>query len=227
MSCTEVKSKAYQNRKSPAFHAGQCKGKTKKGKDGTYISKADSRGIFKWVRTTRKQKKNNSNKMPNTYEIHWNGARPYTVEVNDGEMTVFRNRDDGKDQVFTTPFRKLWVPHGGGPKGGIDQHDPRELGNTLLAHIKTNQYIHVGDGILRILIKEPVVGFYSELIANDIPEPYIYTEKSVIIMNDYKVYPKSILLDPTEGIFSPANEGIDTRKVGQGKKLALKRLRSG
>jgi hypothetical protein len=227
MPCKEVKAKAYQTRKSPAFHAGQCKGETKEGKDGTYISKADSRGIFKWMRKTRKQKKNGPDNMSASYDIHWNGARPYTVEINDGLMSVFRNGDEGKKLVFETTFKTLWVPHGGGPKGGFNQHDPRELGNTLLAYIKGNQYIHVGDGILRILIQEPVLGFYSELIANDIPEPYIYTEKSVIIMNDYKVYPKSILLDPTEGIFSPANEGIETRKVGQGKKLGLKRLRSG
>jgi hypothetical protein len=44
MSCKELKTKKYQTRKSPAFSAQACKGQTKKGKDGTYVSKADKRG---------------------------------------------------------------------------------------------------------------------------------------------------------------------------------------
>ena len=65
MVCEEVKDKKYQTRKSPssrrdgvdaqrklsvpAFHAGDCKGIIKKGKDGFYISSPDKRGIYKWV----------------------------------------------------------------------------------------------------------------------------------------------------------------------------------
>jgi hypothetical protein len=33
MGCEEVKSEKYQTRKSPAFHAKDCKDLTKKGKD--------------------------------------------------------------------------------------------------------------------------------------------------------------------------------------------------
>jgi len=228
MLCKEVKAKAYQTRKSPAYHAGQCKGQTKKGKDGTYISKADSRGVFKWVRKTSKQKQQKTNKTPVRYEIHMNGGRPFIVEVADGHMTVFLTQDvDGQlmsaKQVFSTPFKQLWVPTGAGPEHA--EGDPREVGNTLLAYIKDNQYIHVGDGILRILIKEPVRGYYSELINNDVPEPYIYTDENVYIINDLRFYPKTILLDQTKGIFSPANEGLDERKQGQGTKMDFKRIR--
>ena len=51
MSCKEVKNSKYQTRKSPAFHATNCKGLTKKGKNGDYVSKANSRGIYKWIKT--------------------------------------------------------------------------------------------------------------------------------------------------------------------------------
>jgi len=54
MTCTKVNSKKYQTRKSPPYHAGDCKGSIKKGKDGTYISKADVRGVYKWVKVTVK-----------------------------------------------------------------------------------------------------------------------------------------------------------------------------
>jgi len=170
------------------------------------------------LRTTRKLKKKSSNNM--TYKIHWNGGTPFEVDVVDNHMTVFRTQDMyaqpmARKKVFDTEFKQLWVPTGAGPE---------QVGNTLLAYIKGNQYIHVGDGVLRLLIKEPVLGYYSELIHNDIPEPYIYTAKSVYILNDFKVYPKSILLDPSKGIFSPANDGLEGRKEGQGKKIALKRL---
>ncbi len=50
MPCTEVKTEKYQTRKSPPFHAKDCKNLTKKGKDGPYRSKADAKGIYKWVK---------------------------------------------------------------------------------------------------------------------------------------------------------------------------------
>jgi len=53
MTCTKVNSKKYQTRKSPPFHAGDCKGSVKKGKDGTYVSKADTQGVYKWVKVTK------------------------------------------------------------------------------------------------------------------------------------------------------------------------------
>ena len=225
MSCKEVKARAYQTRKSPAFHAGQCKGQTKDGKDGAYVSKADSRGVFKWVRKTSKKKKKG---MTTTYKIHWNGGTPFEVDVTGDYMTVYRTQDMYAQPiprmlVFDAKFKKLWVPNGAGPEHK-ESGDPRELGNTLLAHIKGNQYIHVGDGVLRILINEPVLGYYSELIRSDIPEPYIYTAKNVYVINDFFVYPKSILLDPTKGVFSPANEGVEERKQGQGKKMNFRRI---
>jgi hypothetical protein len=71
-SCKEVKSRAYQTRKSPAYHAGDCKGQTKKGKNGIYISAPDKRGVYSWriKRDTRKKNRGSSNMA---YEIHWNG----------------------------------------------------------------------------------------------------------------------------------------------------------
>jgi hypothetical protein len=54
MTCTIVLSKKYQRRPSPPYHAGDCKGTVKKGKDGTYVSKADTRGVYKWVKVTVK-----------------------------------------------------------------------------------------------------------------------------------------------------------------------------
>ena len=177
------------------------------------------------LRKTSKQK--NPNTMATTYKIHWAGGTPFEVDIVDAHMTVYRTQDMNAQpiarmKVFDTAFKQLWVPTGTGPEHSAG--DPRKIGNTLLAYVKSNQYIHVGDGVLRILIKEPVLGYYSELVRNDIPEPYIYTAKKVFIINDFSVYPKSILLDPSRGILSPANEGIEARKQGQGKKMDFRRI---
>ena len=48
--CKEIKTEKYQTRKSPPFHAGYCIGQVKKGKDGHYISKEGSNGVYKWVK---------------------------------------------------------------------------------------------------------------------------------------------------------------------------------
>jgi hypothetical protein len=56
MPCSEIKAAKYQIRKSPPFHAGNCKDLTKKGKDGDYVSKPDAKGIYKWVKKSATRK---------------------------------------------------------------------------------------------------------------------------------------------------------------------------
>ena len=73
MPCEEVKSTKYQTRKSPPFHAGDCKGSTKQGKDGSYVSTPDAKGIYKWTRKSPKGEKR--------YRILHNGNKPFQVTV--------------------------------------------------------------------------------------------------------------------------------------------------
>ena len=56
--CTKLKTKKYRLRGSPPYSARDCPGKTMKGNDGgTYASKADKNGIYKWIKTTAKTAK--------------------------------------------------------------------------------------------------------------------------------------------------------------------------
>jgi hypothetical protein len=49
--CIEQKTKKYRSRGSPPYSAMDCKGSSKKGNDGgTYVSKPDKRGIYRWVK---------------------------------------------------------------------------------------------------------------------------------------------------------------------------------
>ena len=75
MACIEIKTKKYQTRKGPPYHAKDCKGLVKKGNDGKeYISAADKKGIYKWIikgaRVTQKKK------GVKTYKMIDNGGEP-------------------------------------------------------------------------------------------------------------------------------------------------------
>ena len=56
--CIKLKTKKYRLRGSPPYSATDCPGKTMKGNDGgTYASKADKNGVYKWIKTTAKMAK--------------------------------------------------------------------------------------------------------------------------------------------------------------------------
>ena len=56
--CIKLKTKKYRLRGSPPYSATDCPDKTMKGNDGgTYASKADKNGVYKWIKTTAKTAK--------------------------------------------------------------------------------------------------------------------------------------------------------------------------
>ena len=55
MSCATQISKKYAQRPSPPIKANDCKGKTKKGNDGSmYVSKPNVNGVYRWSRKSSK-----------------------------------------------------------------------------------------------------------------------------------------------------------------------------
>jgi hypothetical protein len=69
--CVPQFTKKYMTRSSPNFPANQCRGQALTGNDGInmYISKKDSRGIYRWIKITdnkpvsRKVSKKSSRKV--------------------------------------------------------------------------------------------------------------------------------------------------------------------
>ena len=56
--CVKLKTKKYRLRVSPPYSAMDCPGKIMKGNDGgTYASKADKNGVYKWIKITAKTEK--------------------------------------------------------------------------------------------------------------------------------------------------------------------------
>jgi hypothetical protein len=209
MPCEEVKGVKYQTRKSPAFHAGECPGQTKKGKDGVYESKADARGVYKWVKVgakvgakaspaTRKASKGTS------YLIHDNGAKPYkvivsgkTVEIYKGEYR--RKLEDTKaidyDHMdYDKLVKRLTVKEVHvGKSPCIDVADwcgAPTVGNTILLHISGKKYMHIGHDIFEFTMEDEFDAYYSLIGNNDVPYPVLVGTKYVYFMLDFATMPR-------------------------------------
>jgi len=207
MECKEVMTPKYQNRKSPAYHAGKCAGQTKKGKDGDYISKEGSNGVYKWVKvnTTRKM----SSKAKH-YDIHDNGNRPFRVVVDDHgakDKKVAIYKDINKDWNSPANYSKLikeltvkevFVGKSTGNAEGAD-HRPAEAdffkGNSILLHVSSNKYIHVGTSIYEFQMDDKVDQYFSMVGRNDVPYPVLLGTENVYFMleDDHSYLPRDML----------------------------------
>jgi len=205
MPCEEIKSEKYQLRKSPPFHASDCKGETKKGKDGDYISKADTKGIYKWIKAagttnkTRKIKKGTKN-----YLIHDNGNRPFkvdvygkTVEIYKGEYGRNNNGSIDYDTMnYNELVKKLIVKEvhiGQSPCiPAADACGAFGKGNSILLHILGNKYIYIGHEIYEFTMDDSFEAYYSMIGNNDVPYPVLLGSKYVYFMLDHSYLPRDV-----------------------------------
>jgi hypothetical protein len=188
MSCKELKTKKYQTRKSPAFSAQACKGLTKKGKDGTYISKADKRGIYKWVRagnTLRNTQKVHLRKGK-VYDVLDNGARPYRVYVDGSTVSIYigkQNSDYTYDYDKLVRTIKAKEVHVGGKKS--------QLGNSILVHVSGNNYMYIGHEIYEFQMEDTVDTYFSIVGNSDVPYPVLLGTENAYFMLDRCYVPRS------------------------------------
>lgn len=204
--CVEIKTSKYQTRKSPAFHAKDCKELTKKGKDGEYISKKDARGIYKWVKVnaTRKIK-------GKYYDIHDNGNRPFRVVVSDHgakdkNVAIYKDANAGtlKEEadysklVKELTAKKVYIGKSTGNAEGAD-HRPDEahifVGNSILLHVSGNKYIHIGSSIYEFQMDDKVDHYFSMVGRNDVPYPVLLGTENVYFMleGDHCYLPREML----------------------------------
>jgi hypothetical protein len=201
MGCTEVKLRKYQTRKSPAFHAGDCKGETKAGKDGDYISSPNSRGVYKWIKTRKANSKNkNKNKNKNSanskseYIISGGSMHPFKVSVSGKTVTIYKrppidfDYPDPKDytDVFKT-FTAENVYPGTAPCDpnmylATDSCWSGNTGNTVLLHISGNKYMYIGDVIYEFTIDDEFEAYYSVLTSNGMSCPVLLGSRNVYLL---------------------------------------------
>jgi hypothetical protein len=194
MVCEEIKDKKYQTRKSPAFHARDCKGVIKQGKDGYYISSPDKRGIYKWIPANQEGKakhlaKTQKVKGAKTYMIHDNYSVPFIVDVAPGKATVFEtifeeNKEFKKAAVIKEiAYKKIWIGDNmlGGKyyvKKGVYK------GNSILIQAASGKYVYVGRTMMEFSLQpgDTVVQYNSPVGNNDVPYPSIIGKDFIYFM---------------------------------------------
>lgn len=132
MSCIEIKTKKYQSRNSPPYHANECKGEIKVGNDGkNWKSISNKNMIYKWIpisktskNITKSNTKINANTNINTktntksklidipkgkiYFIHDNGGRPFKVIINKNDKIAYVYRDTRDWKMKDVPDEPIY-----------------------------------------------------------------------------------------------------------------------
>ncbi len=199
MPCIEIKTKKYQTRKSPAYHAKDCKGLTKKGNDGKYyISTPDKKGIYKWI-----IKSNNitlKKKGVQTYKILDNGSEPFAVDVFSNHIEVYKqlynnNNSYTRDKkILVTPFKKIFI----GDNNLKDKAAARKgmyPGNSILICTGKGKYIYIGNKIYSFETRdnEDIKEYYSPVGNSVVPYPYAVGENYTYFMLDEETISNELL----------------------------------
>jgi hypothetical protein len=197
MACKKNTTRKYQTRDSPAFHAKDCKGLSKKGNDGLdYISKADTRGVYKWVKL-------NTGKH---YDIHDNGGKPFRVVVDGKTAIIFKQDYDEEADVLRIgkkllelSFKEIFI---GDNDKNQEHYEPKgaDKGNTILLKLTDTKYQFIGLSIqtFETIKGENILKYYSPVGNNDVPYPYAVGEKYTYLMIE-SVYIPIEVLDANEG----------------------------
>jgi hypothetical protein len=204
MTCIKIKTKKYQTRNAPAYHAKDCKGKTKKGNNGKlYISLPDKNGVYKWVlkiKSGSKPKFPKKVKGTKTYTIIDNGDKPFVADVTSSQVMVYKQKKVQDEwvrgpQILDITYEKVFIGDNdlglnGSPKG-------KYPGNSLL--IKelgpSNTYIHVGKEIYSFQSRdgEEITKYYSPVGNSVSPYPYAIGENYTYFMLYKQTLPNELL----------------------------------
>lgn len=198
MGCTEIKSKKYQTRKSPPFHAKDCKGMTRKGKDGMYVSKADKNKVYKWVKVGATMKKTKGMK---TYTIHDNGGKPFLVGDFGGKVVVYK-QDYNEDmeeytlgkKLLEIGYKKIFVGDNTLEQEGYEPKGEGK-GNSILLQLSKNKYMFIGWKIETFATPDgdEILRYYSPIGNNDVPYPYAIGKKYTYLMIENVYLPNEVL----------------------------------
>ena len=210
--CVRSTRKKYAKRPSPPFPANQCHGQTMEGNDGTmYKSVPDKRGIHTWKKVgsesasasasaskTRKAAKGKGKGKGNRYEVHNNGARPYTVEdfPSKKQVIIYKNEYDENDvksmnEVAAFKYVNLWTSSPRSAKLGEDW----AKGNTVLIQKDNSTFMVVWYDLIDFRLEpgDSVEEYLSYIGNNDVPYAWIIGKSRVYFLNEYVSVEKSLV----------------------------------
>ena len=171
MTCTEIKNKKYQTRKS-SFHAGHCKNLTKKRKDAKFYYIHNNGGRRFRVEVSGK-----------TVKIYHGSPE----KLPDG--TIDYDTMEYNDLVKKLTVKEIYV--GQSPCiPAADACGAFAKGNTLLLHVSHNTYMYVGETIYEFTMDDKVDKYYSLIGNNDAPYPVLLGTKNVYFMLDHEMMPR-------------------------------------
>lgn len=143
--------------------------------------------------------------------IHDNGGIPAVVRIlnNTFEVGLTQYDEDAgeirTDLVVLKHSFERWF-YGCDPLCGEDN-------NTAFFHLKDNDYLWIGNrGIIIIVIDEPVKSFISILGPNDVPYPYVITNRSVyLLLEGVKINLEdvSLSIDPYQDFYDGKREILE------------------
>lgn len=122
--------------------------------------------------------------MPRTYEVHYNGARPFFVEVDGTSVIVQQNMsryDYIADKEIERPPKQLFS--GNVDRVFIGKRTPRAFGgtteykeypgNTILLRLKNGTYRYIANEIYDFVPVEgdSIIGYFSDVENSDVPYP--------------------------------------------------------
>ena len=190
--CTEVKTKKYRSRPGPPYHASDCKGQTKKGNDGKpYVSKADARGVYKWVAVGSKTRKVPKGKR---YEIHDNGGVPFVVFISGSTATIFKHvYDEATDsrclgkEVLKVSFKKYWPGSNDQTLEDYEPNNAKDRGNSILLDLGKGKYMFIGWNVYTFEVEkgDEILNYYSPIGNNDVPYPYAIGKTYTYLMIEH------------------------------------------
>lgn len=217
MVCIEVKTKKYQTRKGPPYHAKDCKGLVKKGNDKKdYISVSDKHGVYKWISKDKSSHITLKKKGVKTYNIIDNGSDSFVADVSSSKVEVFRQKfiyDKESDKEFyerdkkviDTPYKKIFIGDNDLPSLKKEKAvAPKGMypGNSILICVGVGKYIFIGYEIysFETIDKEEIKEYYSPVGNSVVPYPYAIGKNYTYFMLD-KVYVPNELLDLKEDAY--------------------------
>jgi hypothetical protein len=130
-------------------------------------------------------------KEPISYLIHDNGGRPFQVNLTDTKFSVFKQAiyegPYAKAIVKPTSYKRVFV-------GTCPDYGKKFDGNSILVHVKGNEYIYIGSEIYKMTLdNDTIIGYKSPVGNSDVPYPYAYGEKNTYLFLEESYIPNDLL----------------------------------
>ena len=130
-----------------------------------------------------------------SYLIHDNGGRPFNIVIDKSNVNIHKIIEDDDDDLcydndyiayeqqplYNFKTNRIFI--------GNDKHVHQSEGNTILLHIRNNEYVYVGGEIYSFTSEDEITEYYSPIGNSDSPCAY-----GIDINGNYYLFAQHIVL---------------------------------